>query len=163
LLREDEQGATVTNTDWPIHISFPLFMSNVFRYLGGAIQSQQQGWVRPGQPMRLRWPTAIEAVTVTTPEGQSRKASPGVEHAFLFGATETVGVYVARPDSEAELSEQRFAVNLFDAVESDIVPKEIIRTQYEEIAAQPQWEPVRRELWRYVLLVGLAVILFEWY
>lgn len=163
LVRIDEDGDSVTNTDWPIRISFPLFFSNALRHLGGAASSQERAWVRPGQPLRLRWPTAVTEATVTTPAGERLKASLASENSFLFGATGQLGVYRAEPHVAEGLEPFHFAVNLFDSVESDIAPKELIQTEYEAIEAQPQLKPERRAAWRYLLLVGLGVMLFEWY
>ena len=54
-------------------------------------------------------------------------------------------------------------MNLFDTIESDIRPTASIDPGYEEIVGQRGWETKRRELWKYLLIAGLIVLLIEWY
>ena len=34
---------------------------------------------------------------------------------------------------------------------------------YVEVKAETRWEPARRETWKFLLVVALGVLLFEWY
>ena len=73
-----------------------------------------------------------------------------------------MGVYEVRSGGKTI---QRFAVNLFDPNESEIRARaeEAVKIGHVEVAGQSQWEPARRELWRFLLLAALGVLLFEWY
>ena len=44
-----EQGAAVSNTTWPIKLSFPVFLSNLLQYFGGNREAAASANYRPGQ------------------------------------------------------------------------------------------------------------------
>ena len=54
-------------------------------------------------------------------------------------------------------------VNLFDRTESDIQPRPMLKTEYEEIPGQKAHETTRREAWRWLVWAALAILLVEWY
>lgn len=60
---------------------------------------------------------------------------------------------------------QRFAVNLFDAGESNIRPAPDIQIgRGTPVEAQTSGQEItRQELWKWLLLAGLGVLLVEWY
>ena len=60
---------------------------------------------------------------------------------------------------------RRFAVNLFDARESDIRPRaeDELTIGYFEVPGEEGWEPTRREVWKWLLMAGLSVVALEWY
>lgn len=160
---QGQDGGNELNTNWEQHVSFPLFITNALRYLTGSLTEQNAVRVDPGSSIKMRWPATVERATVVTPDGRQLQASRGIENSFVFGSTEQLGVYVTTPEVTPPEAPVMFAVNLFDARESDIRPQPLIETQYEEIAATSTVEPTRRELWKYLLLIGLAVMMFEWY
>ena len=57
---------------------------------------------------------------------------------------------------------RQFAVNLFDARESNIRPQNI-KVGDVEIAGESAWEPARIELWKWILIGGLCLLIFEWW
>lgn len=59
---------------------------------------------------------------------------------------------------------RQFAVNLLDPAESEIRPpaEPSIKIGYVEVAGKTSWVAGHREIWRELLLVGLAVVLLEW-
>ena len=73
-----------------------------------------------------------------------------------------MGIYEAQVKGKTF---ERFAVNLMDAAESDIRPKPdpAIKIGYVEVAGQRGWQAGHREIWKELLLLGLAVSLVEWY
>jgi hypothetical protein len=54
-------------------------------------------------------------------------------------------------------------VNLFDSRESDLKPRAKIDLGHEEVPGKGGLEPARKELWRWLLIAGLVVLVFEWY
>jgi hypothetical protein len=58
---------------------------------------------------------------------------------------------------------QRFAVNLFDSRESNLVPRDKLEIGHEEIKGTKTKEQARQEIWKWILIVGLLVLIFEWY
>lgn len=157
-----KDGERVANTDWPIRVSFPVFIGNVLSYLGGSTLEANQEFTRPGQAIALRTERPAPELRVVTPSGQRLTVPRGPDNAFLFGQTEVTGVYQVQDPGDGN-SVRRFAVNLFDDVESNVATKPAVETQYEEIEAQAMQETKRYEGWKYLLLAALAVLMIEWY
>ena len=156
-------AANVANTNWPIRVSFPIFVNNVLRYLGGAGgRFQLKSTVKPGQSVSIRSENPVTEIAVQSPSGESVSLARGSLGHFTFTQTDSVGVYSVH-ENGAQSTLQRFAVNLFDSRESNILPRKMLEFDNESIAAQTYWEPTRRETWKYLLLLALAVVLMEWY
>ena len=45
----DENGERFANTDWPLRLSFPVFVLNALEYFGGAGKAGPAASVQPGQ------------------------------------------------------------------------------------------------------------------
>ena len=58
---------------------------------------------------------------------------------------------------------QQFAVNLFDTRESDLTPEGRSSSAHEEVKAQTASKTARQELWKWLLLGAIGVLIFEWY
>ena len=60
---------------------------------------------------------------------------------------------------------RRFAETLFDPAESDIRPDASPAIKIGEVTVngETSWEAGRREIWKYLAVAGLAVLLLEWY
>jgi len=158
-----DNAANTANTNWPIRVSFPIFINNTLRYLGGAVgRFQLKPSVQPGEPIAIRSENPVPQIAVQTPSGQNVSVSRGSLGHFTFVKTGELGVYTVSENAAQEAS-QRFAVNLFDSRESNILPQGELDFDHESVAAQTHWEPTRREAWKYLLLLALAVVLVEWY
>ena len=158
----DGSTESYIGTNWPIRESFPVFVLNFVHYLGGSGTARDGATVKPGEPVNLESPVPGAPLEVRTPGGQTielKEARPG---RFQFTGTSELGVYEVR---SGENRVERFAVNLFDAPESDIRPSPDVQIgRGTPVAAQTaSSETTRRELWKWLLLVGLAVLLVEWY
>jgi hypothetical protein len=79
-----------------------------------------------------------------------------------FAETGELGVYQVESGGKTV---RRFAVNLFDPNESAIRPDlaPTIKIGDVKVAGESGWEPAKREVWKYLVLAGLAVLLLEWY
>ena len=102
-------------------------------------------------------------------------ASPGQ---VVFHDTKQLGIYKILGQDEKSKGERivkSFAVNLFDPMESDIrlqVKQDgedgvkrvhSLAIGYVDVQAELSTTSVRRELWKYLLLGALAVLILEWY
>ncbi len=153
-------GDNVINTNWIIRRSFPVFAMNILRYLGGVRGGSAASNVQPGEPAVIRTLASVDAVTVTTPSQQQVEVLREGQNAFVMSRTEELGVYkVAAGDDRT----QKFAVNLFDSRESDIKLAETLEIGHDEFKGQSGYSQTRRELWKWVLLLALGVLMFEWY
>jgi hypothetical protein len=147
------------DTDWPLQASFPLFFRNVLYNLGKVDDAIRAAGVQPGEPMVLRPEAGVDELEVTTPLGNVLKLARGQRPDFVFAETDRVGVY--RYGAGKEGVRRSFTVNLLDSNESNIEPREEIRIGSERIVAgEERRQP--REIWKWVLLLALVLLLVEW-
>lgn len=151
------------NTNWPLKPSFPLFLRNVLYTLGNVSDAASEETVKPGQPKTIRpdaeMNQAVNQIKVFDPENQATTLNRGTRPDFTFGETDHVGVYQVWWNSAWQRS---FAVNLLDSDESHIEPRANIQIGEERVAAgQERGQP--REMWKWVVLAALFVLLAEWY
>jgi hypothetical protein len=146
-------------TNWPLQPSFPLFLRNVLYHLGNVGDAIGEDSVQPGEPMVLRPEAGVQWLKVTPPKGETVKLTKSQRADFTFGATDLLGVYqVARDDG----GQRSFAVNLLDANESHIEPKPEIHIGNERFSKdQERKQPL--ELWKWIILLALILLMVEWY
>jgi hypothetical protein len=161
IVGTDEGGNRYANTDWPLRLSFPVFVLNVLEYLAVEHRAAESASVAPGHPVTLRQNAGSDRLTVSTPEGKPIPLERGKLDAFRFSGTDELGVYTVTGGQD----QQRFAVNLFDAAESDIRPlaQNAVKIGFIEVPGQSSLEPARVEAWTWLLLAALSVLLLEWY
>ena len=159
---EDGTAKTFFGTEWPIRASFPVFVLNLLYYLGGCQTALEGATVQPGQPITLDSPLPGKPLDVLTPSGQTIKLKQTRAGKFDFTVTSELGVYQVR---SAGNTLQRFAVNLFHAGESAVRPAPDIQIgRGTPVEAQTSSQEItRRELWKWLLIAGLGVLLVEWY
>jgi hypothetical protein len=162
LVATDAKGERFANSDWPIRVSFPVFIGNVLSYLGGSPIEANQAFTQPGQSVTLRTTAPVNEISITAPSGQTQRVTRGASNTFVYGQTERVGTYTVREAGRDEVA-QRFTVNLFDPIESNIVPDTALKTEFEDIQQSGVVEAKRREGWKYLLIAALIVLLGEWY
>ncbi|MBX3414260.1 MAG: BatA and WFA domain-containing protein [Pirellulales bacterium] len=155
-------GGERIGTNWPLRPSFPVFVLNLLEYLGGRAEDAASLAVRPGQVVSLRVNTAGNQVEVVSPSGGRTKVRRNSRNTFDFAGTAEQGLYKV---FAGEQLVRRFAVNLFDAAESDIRsrPDDAIRIGQTKVEGSTGPQPVRQSGWRFLLLAALAVLLVEWY
>lgn len=160
----DTKGDYYVNTNWMTRLSFPLFMKNVIEYLGGSRGALETQSIQPGETVTLRTETPIPKAYIRRPNGRTVELVREGKNAFTFSDADQVGFYEMRLKADDKEPIQRFAVNLFDARESNLVPEpELKITKNEKVKGRAAWEPARREVWKWILVVALGVLLFEWY
>lgn len=146
------------STNWPLQPSFPLFVRNALYMLGNVDDAVRVLSVQPGEPMVLRPEAGIQKLTVYPPAGTRAKLERGNRPDFVYAETERIGAYkVEREDTATRW----FTVNLLDSGESNIQPREEIAFGSERIAAgEERRQP--RELWKWILLAAIVLLLLEW-
>lgn len=114
----------------------------------------------------------LNNLEVVLPDGTVRALSPPQQGKYVFHETQLPGIYEVRASSQRLY---RFAVNLLDPHESDIRLRvssgdeeglhvvDSISIGYVDIAAQAQTAAGRHELWKWLLLAALVVLVIEWY
>ena len=171
IVGREQDGTRTFNTDWPRKHSFPSFWFNVLEYFtsnsGTSISNN-----RPNLPVELRLNDLAKTLSVELPDGTRRTVELQQPGRLTFHETDQLGVYKVHVAGKVE---KRFAVNLFDRNESDVRLHEkhegedgvqvvdSISIGYVDVTAQSPTSPVRRELWKLLLVGALVVLVFEWY
>lgn len=153
-------GFDITQSTWPLRFSFPIFLQNAVDWLNPATANASQLLVQAGKPFRIGLVQDLKSVQITMPDGSKRDwAVNEAKGELVFGDTYKNGVYQV----DAGTNQFIFCVNLLDSRESNTAPKnEITMGEYQQVSATT----LRRanvEVWRWFVVVGLLVLLFEWW
>lgn len=162
IIGTNKEGKSEYHSDWHLRLSFPIFVKNVLEYLGGNAGAPLLPSIQPGTPMILRSQSPVAKMTVEAPTKQKVDVPRESQGTFVYTNTNDLGVYHVTEGSAKQVS-QRFAVNLFSSRESDLHPAEKITLGYESVPGQRGVERTRKELWRWLLIGGLGILVFEWY
>jgi hypothetical protein len=166
---------TTPNTTWFRFISFPLFMLNSIQTLGNVREGAGEEIAQPGRPIVLHAESASGNMKVTSAAGgdvESVARSP--QGTFVYSKANQTGVYLAQWEPKGLLP---FAVNLFDARESDLAPRSLvpdgtpeglaesykIKIGHNPVTGTQKATAVRKDVWWIFALVVLGVLLVEWY
>lgn len=160
IVRSTDQGVVV-NTDWGIRRSFPVWVYSCVEYLGGGITEASAPTVSPGSAIGLTLSKRFNEYTVVSPKEEKTQLERNDDSRFVFTKTEDVGTYKIFTDDPTNPVET-FCVNLFSNKESDLTIAESVSMGAEKIAANESSIRSRKELWRWLLLLGLGLLMLEW-
>lgn len=149
------------NTDWGIRRSFPVFVYSTIEYLGGGITESSSPSVQPGWPIGLMLSSRFKDFRVVSPDGKTTELTRGEESRFTFTKTEEPGIYQVFANG-VEKPVESFCVNLFSNRESDLEVADSIKMGYEKVAATSATIQARIEIWRWILLFCLGLLVVEW-
>jgi hypothetical protein len=159
----DDGGQTVWNTNWPKQPAgtLPMFLDNVITQLGRFQEYEEPH--RPGVPKTLVPGIAVSEARVTRvdpPGGPTVtiKRVPGRE--LAYSAPEDIGLYEV---NWGEPHPYRFVVNLFDANEGNIQPRDDVKIGEEEVNTRREPLRARRQLWPWLALAALGILALEWF
>ena len=152
-------------SDLPLQIAFPILTVNLMDWLLPHRGQDLPRSVSPGDPVPIRPAPNATRIVVYTPDG-SAYPLPIEGRLPVFPWTDHLGVYWIKQQQESgeeAAPPMTFVVNLFDAQESDIRPRDVIRVGQEVVSAEARTEEGRREFWPWVALVALGVLGIEWW
>ncbi|MGI6456654.1 MAG: vWA domain-containing protein [bacterium] len=150
----------IYNTNWPLRVSFPIFITNVVH------------WFDEGKDAGSLIRKTGEVLTLEQPEGQFTEAvlllPDGSRHvirfpdntSYYFGDTRHAGIYTYLVDG---IVQERFAVNLLSVDESTIVPVNSLQSERSEVVGDENAIEMNREIWRTLAVIALIVLCVEWY
>jgi len=153
-------GFDLLASNWPLRVSFPMFVANAIEWLNPATTSAERRNVRAGEPIRLDVPEGTTAVDVRPP-GEGWRSIPVNQGSteLVFGGTDRQGSYGVRWGT----NETAVVVRALDVQESNSTPrKEIQMGRYGGTVATTM-RSANLEIWRWFAGVALAVLLFEWW
>ncbi len=153
-------GFAVENSSWWAKLGFAVFMYNTFNYLGGVGAGEARTALQPGESVRIELPPGGEPAIVTRPDGRRDTLPRDGQDAIRFAATDRVGLYRIEPQAPGA---QPFAVNLENAAESDIAPRDDLAVGDVVVETGQAIETATPEVWRWFAAAALAIVLLEWY
>ncbi len=165
----------IPNTTWFRYISFPLFILNSIEALGNLREGGGEEMATPGRPVVLHADTLARTITISSAGGQAPETvSRSPQGGFVFNQANKTGIYLARWEPKGLLP---FAVNLFDPRESDLAPRGLvpdgvpesqaesykIKIGYNPVTGTQKPATVQKDIWWWLALGALGVLLVEWY
>lgn len=152
-------GFDPLESNWPLRVSFPIFIANAVDWLNPANAKNSQLLVKAGDPFRLSLTEPVQSAEVKLPDGKTATLNLVGASELVFGDTARQGVYHLR----AGTNEVTFCANLLDAAESNIRPRDELKFgEYTRVTATTV-QRTNMELWRTLAALGLVVLLFEWW
>jgi hypothetical protein len=148
----------------PLKISFPILVSNLMAWYAPARPFDAGEVIRPGDPAVIRPQATTTAYRVRLPDGSTQTVA--VEEGRLtFADTGQLGAYeVTLLAGDQPQLAGSFAVNLFSPEESRIAPADAITIGQSQVERGAGEEEVgQRELWPWLAILALAVLVAEWW
>lgn len=168
---EGQQIAIMTfaleDSDLQIQLPWPILVSGLINWY----QPQRPisfDNLRSGDPLSIRPTVDADEVRVELPNGDDVSLEFNDRGEAIFADTRLLGFYHIEILNDGDVvQEDRFAVNLFNIIESDIEPVEDIVIQTSEgqrlISGDVREETGRRELWTILIALGLLILGLEWW
>lgn len=153
-------GFDILESNWPLRVSFPIFIANAIEWLNPANTKSAQLQVRAGEPFRLALPQSERSAEVTLPSGKKvdLKLEPGASE-LIFGDTAKQGVYRL----QAGTNDLTFCVNVLDPAETNIKPRDEIQMGKHAKVTATTMRRANLELWRTIAAIALLLLLGEWW
>lgn len=150
-------GYELRRSNWPLDLSFIVFMQNAIDDLTRAGSGQAGIVHRPGDPIQVRVAPHASVVDVEGPESMSVTVKGGSIE--TLPAVSLVGLYTLRGVAPPN---DRLAVSMLSEQESDIRPRSSIIVNAAPATSGGIGAAAPLELWPWLLGVALALICGEW-
>lgn len=155
----------LSDSNWPLRISFPIFLSNALSWLtAGSGLGAGSPDTPTGGVASLTLPPGQTSATVVRPDGTTTTiAAPSTGGIALYDGTEHAGVYHARVGG----ADYPFAVNLLSKDESALATQP--QTALNHAGASPILRHlslasrVKNDLWPLVAALALLFLVAEWF
>jgi len=147
-------------SNWPLRVSFPIFIANAVEWLNPANAKGGQLLVKAGDAFRLALTHPEKSAQLTLPGGTTKTVNidPSANE-FVFGDTYKQGIYRLRLGT----NDMVFCVDLLDSAESNIKPRDELQLgKYTKVTATTM-QRTNMELWRTIAALGLVVLMGEWW
>jgi Ca-activated chloride channel family protein len=152
----------VRDSDLPLQITWPILMSSLVEWFTPQNVVSAAEALHVGDSLALNPQAGATSLRVTLPDGSSTEFP--VQGQVIFTNTELPGQYnVEVLQNGSVVQTAAFAVNLFDAGESDIAPQPAITLGGTTITQADEEEIGQREFWPLLALAALLLLLIEWY
>jgi Ca-activated chloride channel family protein len=155
-------GFDVRESDFPLRVAFPIFITNSLRWLSaprGGSGLTEGASLRAGQPIPILAPQNAREITVKAPGGSTEKVAVRSDEPILYNGAARVGLYTATNGNWS----QNFAVSLLNKSESDLTPRDALKFGEKNAVKSENRARTNRELWGYLIALALCVLGLEWW
>jgi len=146
-------------SDLPLQIAYPILFSNLIDYLAPPSAFDSLTSLSPGDALSLLRPPDAGRIVIASPSDQAYSLAA---EQTTFTQTHELGFYAVNFLTQDSTRVQYFAVNLFDADESNIRPRELIQIGQETVTPSTSQQVGQRELWKWLIALALLVLMIEW-
>lgn len=164
----------LAQTNWPFQVGFVVYLGSAIEYLAGGspdAAGQDVRQIEPGGVLSDRVPSDAQDLRVILPSGSTQELIPSLDGRVVFGPIREEGIYRLQWSGTAGANDlvessrvsRFFAANLLDAEESDILPVDQLGLADRTVTGQRGGSGGVLELWPFIVLAGLAFMLFEWW
>ncbi len=148
-------------SDLPLQTAFPILFSNLTNYLipPSAFDATQS--LHPADAIQIIPPPGTEQLVIASPSNLAYTL-PLDSSKITFNEMGQIGFYAVNFLSKESSSVEYFAVNLFDADESNIRPRESIQIGQASITQAASNKISQREVWPWLAVLALILLIVEW-
>ncbi|MCC6907593.1 MAG: VWA domain-containing protein [Phycisphaerales bacterium] len=144
-------------SNWPLHVSFAIFIQNAVDYLTQRGSAEAGQMIRTGATMTLRAEPGASQVRLTGPD--ERTIPVREDGTVTIGPLDRAGVYEAQGlPAESE----PIIANLLSETESNLLPVDEVAIGHDAAPAQALDRSTPRELWPWLVALALAILGIEW-
>ncbi len=159
---------------WPLDLSFVVFVASTVNYLGGEIGSKLDARsLEPGAEVTDRLPIGVTEARIDGPGELRATVRPNADGSFVYRIPPKSGVYEVSWEGLAAPGDVKddkgrvlrmYAANMLDSQESDVPSAQQLELA-NKVASTTSGASGKsdRRLWPYLILLGLAIVLLEWF
>lgn len=144
---------------WPVDVSFPIFFANLIDYWSRTGRGINRPAYATGETVPIVPPLDAKTAVVTTPTGAKINYPLEGQTTIYLTESRQAGVYTLAIDQGTP---RTIPVNLASAMESDIKPVDELSIGGRKITASKEGIRTRQELWPWLALAALLVLMIEW-
>jgi hypothetical protein len=152
-------GFDIHESDFPLRIGFPVLVQNLSEWM--LPPTVPASSFHPDETVTIVPEPGATSVTVVRPDGGRRQVATG--SVATFADTDMLGVYTVEQSVAGRTDRSWFAVNLFSDSTSRLSPVDhLTLPPAKPAAAVAVVHPGFLQVWPWIALVGLALVLAEW-
>ncbi len=149
----------VLRSNWPLYVSFPVFVNNAVQTLGlGSLGDAAGLAYQPGDVAVVPLLEAVDALAYEGPVALRGRVNGLQAILPVFARAGVYGTTSAAVDPPYDT----IPVNLLDSTESDLRPAAVLSVGSAEVAGTPESRAVRREVWPWFVAAALVLLMVEW-
>jgi hypothetical protein len=152
-------GFSLQQSNWPLHISFTVFMQNAMDILTGAGRGADGLVFRPGDVFTVEASMGVDRVRVEGAGSWAVEVPVVRREPVTLPPLRRAGVYTA---AGARPPHDRIALSVLSEIESDVRPRDRITVNAADAGSASAAEAAPLELWPWLAAAGFLLLIVEW-